>query len=346
MARLWATSDLHVENAINWAWLSGMPEIFSEDGLLVAGDVCTSLELLRSTFRMLRSKFKAVFYCVGNHELWLQRQDGVDDSVEKLFAILQMASVEGVHAVPVLLGDDDVSEPVAVVPLHSWYHADFLSPEMESSALEWEQKMRREHAGESKSMRDEVGQELLKESEERRRRRKEKFQNMDGACVWPRCLDAAPPSRELATFFARLNEGSMERALSLCATRAGGSGKRQRKLLTFSHFLPLPRLHRGPMLLGDIEGSLPLGEQITRLRPDCHIFGHTHWQVRQASAPNLCLFAWCVRGFLAMSLSLVASRAGGHNHQGHALHPAPLGQPTRAHGAEISQHPNGKPGFC
>ena len=51
------------------------------------------------------------------------------------------------------------------------------------------------------------------------------------------------------------------------------------KLITFSHFLSSPRLHRGALLLGDIEGSALLGETIEQLRPAVHVFGHTHWQV-------------------------------------------------------------------
>ena len=58
-----------------------------------------------------------------------------------------------------------------------------------------------------------------------------------------------------------------------------GSEGRRRQLLTFSHFLPSPRLHRGPLLLGDIEGSVPLGEAVAQLQPGTHVFGHTHWQV-------------------------------------------------------------------
>jgi hypothetical protein len=40
----------------------------------VAGDACTSLEKLQETLEMLGSKFKHVFYCAGNHELWCPRE--------------------------------------------------------------------------------------------------------------------------------------------------------------------------------------------------------------------------------------------------------------------------------
>lgn len=32
--------------------------------------VCSSTALLRSTMALLVGKFKHVFYCAGNHELW------------------------------------------------------------------------------------------------------------------------------------------------------------------------------------------------------------------------------------------------------------------------------------
>lgn len=56
--RIWAISDLHAEASANWEWLEQLPPLFTDDGLIVAGDVCTSLELLRDTFSLLNRKFK------------------------------------------------------------------------------------------------------------------------------------------------------------------------------------------------------------------------------------------------------------------------------------------------
>ena len=61
--------------------------------------MCTSLVLLRSTLTLLQRKFRHVFYCVGNHELWYHAEaaDGVD-SFEKLLACYELAAELGVHA--------------------------------------------------------------------------------------------------------------------------------------------------------------------------------------------------------------------------------------------------------
>ena len=64
-------------------------------------------------------------------------------------------------------------------------------------------------------------------------------------------------------------------------------------IVTFSHFLPRPELHRGYRTLEHIEGSLQLGEQLAALHtaagkvakrpgaaaPHVHVFGHTHFSL-------------------------------------------------------------------
>lgn len=87
-----------------------------------------------------------------------------------------------------------------------------------------------------------------------REKRKERMRLMDGACLWPRWLEPAPPATDLADTFAALNEGAISRAI-----QAKGAGRR---IISFSHYLAHPKLHRGPLLLGDIEGSKQLGEQV------------------------------------------------------------------------------------
>ena len=98
---------------------------------MVAGDVCTSLEKLRETLEMLGAKFKCVFYCVGNHELWCPKAaEGKvvpADSLAKLLRVLEVAEAAGAVVSAALLGGD-----LAIAPLHSWYHAAFAdgaSPE-------------------------------------------------------------------------------------------------------------------------------------------------------------------------------------------------------------------------
>jgi len=122
--RVWAVSDIHVEHKDNWAWLSSLaPQ--PEDALVVAGDACTSLEKLGQTLVMLGAKFKYVFYCAGNHELWCPRaaegRPSHADSIAKLFGVLEVAEAAGAIVSAALLGTD-----LAISPLHAWYHAAFV----------------------------------------------------------------------------------------------------------------------------------------------------------------------------------------------------------------------------
>lgn len=98
--KLWAVSDLHVESAENLAWINSLPDVLADDALVVAGDVCTELSALRGALTVLVSRFKHVFYIVGNHELWLTPQDtsdGLTDSLDKFAAILELVTAVGAH---------------------------------------------------------------------------------------------------------------------------------------------------------------------------------------------------------------------------------------------------------
>lgn len=296
--RVWAISDLHMEHEANFDFVSGLAG-FERDALVVAGDVCTSLALLRSALKLLAERFRHVFYVVGNHELWHDAQSDGADSFEKLLACYEAATAAGAHAAPALLGSS--SGGVAIVPLQSWYHFGFLGggPAADMPAG---------HA----------------------------LRMMDSGCVWPGALGGSSTAAGLARFFARCNEESLSQALSAegrawLLGRAGqeedagreeedagqeenagqeegaSGGKRQKRLpaveravagarrrsragrrsvgqsagaqggpperagdrravVSFSHFLPRAELHRTHPSrlgdrLGDVEGSALLGEQ-------------------------------------------------------------------------------------
>ena len=78
----------------------------------------------------------------------------------------------------------------------------------------------------------------------------------------------------MAPFFATLNASALTAAFE--TEHLTG-----RAVLTFSHFLPERALHRGYNWLGHVEGSDCLGEQVRGLRPDVHVFGHTHWNLTE-----------------------------------------------------------------
>ena len=121
---VWATSDIHVDHAANMEWLKNLPDSdsagndYDKGTIIVAGDVCTKLSMIREAMQELKSVFQHVFYCVGNHELW-QWGKNVPDSLEKFFEIMQLCHEEGVHTVPAMVGD------VLICPLQSWYQSNF-----------------------------------------------------------------------------------------------------------------------------------------------------------------------------------------------------------------------------
>lgn len=89
--------------------------------LIVAGDVATNLELLSEALIIFRSKFKHVFFCPGNHELWVMLDAPspnfrkATDSVDKFFQILSLCDELGVHTSPAFVGE------TVVLPIFSWY---------------------------------------------------------------------------------------------------------------------------------------------------------------------------------------------------------------------------------
>ena len=143
--RVWAISDIHVDFPANMSWLFSLPRAdtdgvaYAKGTLVLAGDVCHALPMLRTTLRFFKKKFQHVFYCVGNHELWLthtttttsaatstaptsavpgsegggatargrppQVDTDFDNSVEKFFAIVELCRSIGVHTTPAWVGE-------------------------------------------------------------------------------------------------------------------------------------------------------------------------------------------------------------------------------------------------
>ena len=135
---------------------------------------------------------------------------------------------------------------------------------------------------------------------------------MDAAVAWPTFLrDPARGPARCSEFFARLNEftlrdasssalpspgggdGGAANSAAAAAAAAGGGGGLLRgwPVISFSHFLPRPELHRGYAWLTHFEGSHALGRQLDELYAAAngkwggilgrctHIFGHTHFSI-------------------------------------------------------------------
>ncbi len=122
--RVLAISDIHVDHAANLEWVKHLSRWdYTEDALIVAGDISDRLSHLETTFELLKQRFAEVCFVPGNHELWI-RNDGFSDSFQKFHAILNICQQHDVRTTPFLFGARS-SHPVWIVPLFGWY----LKPE-------------------------------------------------------------------------------------------------------------------------------------------------------------------------------------------------------------------------
>jgi len=128
--RLYATSDLHVDFEENRRFIEQLSlSEFTDDALIVAGDVAHRLDLIGETLGLLKQKFEEVFYVPGNHELWVVG-DG-EDSVKKFYHILELCDQLGVHTGPAVVGGR------RIVPLFSWYDDSFDGRVDDPSLQNW-----------------------------------------------------------------------------------------------------------------------------------------------------------------------------------------------------------------
>lgn len=207
--------------------------------LILAGDVCDDLATLERTLSLLASRFARLFYCLGNHELWVRsadRADGVRDSLAKAALVLAACERLGVATTPQRLGD------TWVAPLHSWHHSSWdCDPDVPGvpAAGAW-------------TVADYA------------------------ACAWPPRLPggAHQGGEALAGWWDFVNEGPAWDEMLASRPRCD--------VVSFSHFLPRPELLPEKRFLyfpnlAKAAGSAALGRRVAALRPDIHVFGHSHF---------------------------------------------------------------------
>mmetsp|Transcript_50868 Transcript_50868/g.84313 ORF Transcript_50868/g.84313 Transcript_50868/m.84313 type:complete len:352 (-) Transcript_50868:304-1359(-) len=257
LRNIYAVSDLHTDHADNLCWAAALNDgRFKSDVLIVGGDISCKIGNLFQTLDMLRSAFALVFFTPGNHDLWV-RSDGSEgeNSLAKWQRLEEECEERGIVTTPqrVRLRTGTVS----IAPLLSFHHRTFDSepditairmPNLRSAVYDYR------------------------------------------ACRWPAPLETG--DRNLADYFDGLNQLQLDRSAIQAAARPKllKSVRRweelhyphARLLISFSHFVPRielcpeKRFLRYPDLLKAV-GSLPLGGRVARLKPDLHVFGHTHF---------------------------------------------------------------------
>ncbi len=137
--RIFAISDLHLDYQQNVNWLLDLSvSDYTDDVLILAGDISDNLELLEHCFEQLMRRFRHVAFVPGNHDLWTIRDKVYRTSFDKFNRICQLAIDYGVSTKPVHLPG------VSIVPLFSWYDFTFGEPSeqllqvwMDFRACEW-----------------------------------------------------------------------------------------------------------------------------------------------------------------------------------------------------------------
>eukprot|EP00931_Biecheleriopsis_adriatica_P061450 TRINITY_DN3694_c0_g1_i1.p1 TRINITY_DN3694_c0_g1~~TRINITY_DN3694_c0_g1_i1.p1 ORF type:complete len:1450 (+),score=323.95 TRINITY_DN3694_c0_g1_i1:32-4381(+) len=122
-SKVFVVPELFFDRGSNEAWAHGIHNTkFLDDILILPGNVANSLRALERALKTLKNKFRRVFFIPGNQEMWITNveTDKYSDSLCKLWAILDLCDQLGVDTCPAA-----ISEGVYVVPLLSWYNAEF-----------------------------------------------------------------------------------------------------------------------------------------------------------------------------------------------------------------------------
>jgi predicted phosphohydrolase len=254
MVHLYAISDIHTDYKENLAWIERHCEelkarkrgIDQDDEirvLLVAGDVSDDLSIFRKTFEHLTSAYRHVFFVSGNHELWVRKCDrNRYDSLGKLEAMKAICDELGVFYTP-----QKLYERLWVVPVWSWYHASWDTEPDVLGAYPIEKVMMDFHA-----------------------------------CDWSSVPHLrASGDDSVARHFDEMNDADEYRIAleGIREDRVNGQGV---FVVTFSHFLPFQELLPEKRFLfypnlAKASGSDHLARRVEAIRPDCHVFGHTHF---------------------------------------------------------------------
>jgi len=231
-----AWSDLHADMGANMDHLLAMPAC-PKTALILAGDVGTALKSIESSLRVLQSKFGAVFFVPGNHELWVDKADGLS-SVHKFWAIMELCEQLGVYTRPAF-----VSRNCAICPLFSWYKDNLLEGfERSKSNIPFDIQ--------TSWPWDLIG--CGDSNDAQQHEIADFFLGLNS-----RRLRLAPRLEETAT-------GAASRSSSML------------HIITFSHFVPRQECYPGRLQLAGVMGCREIEEQVRECKAECHVFGHSH----------------------------------------------------------------------
>jgi len=236
--RIWAISDLHTDDPKNKEWLEHIDtKDTANDVIIVAGDISHKWEIIRATLTFFKEHYGRVFYVPGNHELWGGAEE---DSMQKLEKLLKLCAELHVETAPAEVATS--SRRVLVVPLLSWHHPQWdTEPDIEG----WQGLL--------------PVDQMLSDYP---------------LTHWPRGISIKDGTAAKAV--DKINDRLMDWEQILARRKSF------HEVLSFSHFLPRveanpeKRYLSYPNLAKGI-GSNYLRARVEALKPDVHVFGHTHF---------------------------------------------------------------------
>jgi len=96
--------------------------LITQDVLVIAGDVSDDLSSLRDMFLKLKRRYKHVFFCPGNLELWVRKDNC--NSLEKFSKVLEVCEQSGIRTRPAHIGKSTVFLQCASYPRRNTWGVD------------------------------------------------------------------------------------------------------------------------------------------------------------------------------------------------------------------------------
>ncbi|CAF1294282.1 unnamed protein product [Rotaria sp. Silwood1] len=255
--KIYAISDLHVDYDENMKWIEHLSnDKYLNDTVIIAGDVTHILSKLVHILKLFKSKFKDVYYCPGNHELWTKslREDEeyqIHNSIEKFHHILKVCDDIGIHTKPGV-----TNQGVTIVPLFGWYDNSLHmpSPNVESDLKLWMDHYWCQWTDEVPQC--EAAKYFVKLNEQHLSR-----------------LDKNKSNSKIITFSHFLTSKKLMQAY-----RSEMSYRRQKWLESQNGTPHNEEIASGTLTANFslVAGTELLDEQLKLIQPQMHIFGHSH----------------------------------------------------------------------
>jgi predicted phosphodiesterase len=124
--RIFTVSDIHIDYKENAQWFFGLSKNdFTDDILILAGDVSSNMQTVIKAFVSLKSCFKEVLFIPGNHDIWCKQKNNKRNSFENYALIRTIAQNCGIIMEPAHFNS------LTIIPLSGWYDYSFGEPSEE-----------------------------------------------------------------------------------------------------------------------------------------------------------------------------------------------------------------------